>query len=99
MVLTDPPPETSYFRRMKTLISLAQLHELLVNAFAVVVNDTLYYVGYDEDHMPYVSDNNGDDYIDLSDVDGDIELTDNKVFFYVAEYGITMQFLELTNLH
>lgn len=56
------------------LISLNHLHNLLADCYAVSVNDTLYFVGYDDNNSPYISDNDGNDYIDLSEVDGDIEL-------------------------
>lgn len=53
-------------------ISLKQLHELISDAYAVCVNDILYFVGYDTDDDPYISTNDGEDYVDLSQVDGDI---------------------------
>lgn len=76
-------------------ISLETFHNLLSEAYAVTVNDTLYFVGYDTDDSPYISDNDGGDYVDLSSVDGDIQLDATGVFFYVAEQLIRMNFLML----
>ena len=39
-----------------TTITLEQFHELLYEAYAVSVNDTLYFVGYDTDDNPYIID-------------------------------------------
>ena len=79
-----------------TTITLEQFHDLLADAYAVSVNDTLYFVGYNtEDDTPYIADNNGDDYIDLSTVDGDIEVHNNYVFFYIQEQPIQLSFLQL----
>lgn len=79
-----------------TTITLEQFHNLLADAYAVCVNDTLYFVGYDTDDNPYISDNDGNDYVDLSSVDGDIELDDNyAVFFYVNEEPFRMIFLDI----
>jgi hypothetical protein len=82
----------------KQTISLDQFHDLLADAYAVDVNDTLYFVGYDTDDNPYISDNDGNDYVDLSTVDGDIEIDSTSVFFYIQEQPIRMQFLKLRNL-
>ena len=80
-------------------ITLQQLHQLLADAYAVSVNDTLYFVGYDEDENPYVADNEGNDYVDLSTVDGDIELDDDyAVFFYVNGDPFRMIFLNIQSL-
>ena len=77
-------------------ISLDQFHNLLADAYAVCANDTLYFVGYDEDENPYIADNDGNDYVDLSQVDGDIELDDDyAVFFYIQEQPIRMLFLNI----
>ena len=57
----------------KTTITLNQFHNLLADAYAVCANDTLYFVGYDTDDNPYIADNDGNDYVDLSTVDGDID--------------------------
>ena len=79
-----------------TTITLNQFHDLLADAYAVCVNDTLYFVGYDTDDNPYIADNDGDDYIDLSTVDGDIELDDDyAVFFYVNGDPFRMIFLHI----
>ena len=43
-----------------TTITLEQFHDLLADAYAVCVNDTLYFVGYDKDDNPYIADNDGD---------------------------------------
>lgn len=77
---------------MKT-IPLEKFHELLVKAYAVCVNDTLYYVGYDTNDEPYIADNNGDDYVSLAEIDGDIEVIPFGLFFHVKGMGITMKFL------
>jgi len=77
-------------------ITLDQFHNLLANAYAVCANDTLYFVGYDTDDNPYIADNDGNDYVDLSQVDGDIELDDDyAVFFYIQEQPIRMLFLNI----
>jgi len=82
-----------------TTITLEQFHDLLADAYAVSVNDTLYFVGYNtEDDTPYIADNDGDDYIDLSTVDGDIEVHNNYVFFYIQEQPIQLSFLQLKSL-
>jgi len=78
-----------------TTITLDQFHNLLADAYAVCVNDTLYFVGFDTDDNPYIADNDGDDYVDLSTVDGDIEVRKNYVFFYVQEQPIQLSFLQL----
>jgi len=82
-----------------TTITLNQFHDLLADAYAVCVNDTLYFVGYDTDDNPYISDNNGDDYVDLSTVDGDIEVDDYAVSFWVQGEPIRMLFLNITPLN
>ena len=77
-------------------ISLDQFHDLLAYSYAVCVNDTLYFVGYDTDDNPYIADNDGNDYVDLSTVDGDIELDDDyAVFFYVNGDPFRMIFLHI----
>jgi uncharacterized protein with ATP-grasp and redox domains len=63
-----------------------------------VVNDTLYYVGYETEGNPYISDNDGGHYVDLSVVDGDIEIDRCSVFFTVNGEPIRMQFLEIMDL-
>lgn len=78
-------------------ITLEKFHELLADAYAVTVNDYLYFVGYDTDDSPYVADNNGDDYIDLSTVDGDIKVLTNEIFFEVAGEPIRMLLLHIHN--
>ena len=79
-----------------TTITLNQFHDLLADAYAVCVNDTLYFVGYDTDDNPYIADNDGEDYVDLSTVDGDIELDDDyAVFFYVNGDPFRMIFLHI----
>ncbi len=81
-----------------TTISLDQFHNLLADAYAVCVNDTLYFVGWDTDNNPYISDNDGGDYVDLSTVDGDIETDDYAVFFYIQEVPYRMVFLNIAEL-
>jgi len=78
-----------------TTITINQFHDLLSDAYAVCVNDTLYFVGYDTDDNPYIANNDGDDYVDLSTVDGDIEVHPNYVFFYIQEQPIQMVFLQI----
>ena len=78
---------------MTTTITLEQFHDLLGDAYAVSLNDILYFVDYN-DGNPYVSDNSGDDYLDLSSVDGDIELDDYAVSFFVG--GDPVRILILT---
>ena len=79
-------------------ITLDQFHDLLADAYAVSVNDTLYFVGYDTDDNPYISDNDGNDYVDLSTVDGDIEVHPHYVFFHIQEQPIQLVFLHLKKL-
>jgi hypothetical protein len=83
---------------LMTTITLEQFHLILRSAFAVCVNDTLYFVGYDTDDNPYIADNNGDDYVDLSVVDGDIEVFPYYVLFYVGGEMIKMSFLNMKKL-
>ena len=79
-----------------TTITLEQFHELLSDSYAVCVNDTLYFVGYNtEDDTPYIADTDGQDYVDLSTVDGDIEVHPNYVFFYVQGEPMQMVFLQI----
>jgi hypothetical protein len=82
---------------MKT-ISLEQLHGILSDAFAVCVNDTLYFVGYDNDDIPYIADNDGQDLVSFEEVDGYISVTDRGLFFFVAEQPIMMKILHVSNL-
>jgi hypothetical protein len=81
---------------MKT-ITLEELHNLLEQAYAVCLNDTLYYVGYDDDGNPFVADNYGDDYVSLAGVDADIQVLDYGFFFHVAEQPITLKLLSLVS--
>jgi len=78
-----------------TTITLEQFHNLLAAAYAVCVNDTLYFVGYDTEDSPYIADNDGQDYVDLSTVDGDIEVDDYAVSFWVQGNPIRMIFLNI----
>ena len=78
-----------------TTITLEQFHDLLSEAYAVCVNDTLYFVGYDTDDNPYISDNDGNDYVDLSTVDGDIEVDDYALFFYIQGEPFRLIFLNI----
>ena len=77
-------------------ITLEKFHELLAQSYAVCVNDTLYFVGYDASTgAPYIANNDGEDYVDLSSVDGTIEAHPNKVFFYVGGEPIEIVFLQI----
>jgi hypothetical protein len=79
-----------------TTITLQQFHNLLADAYAVCVNDTLYFVGYHTDDTPYIAaDDNGYDYIDLSTVDGDIGVHNNYVTFWVNGEAMQMVFLNI----
>jgi hypothetical protein len=78
--------------------TLEQLHEELGDAYAVDLNDTLYFIGYD-DEGPFVADNHGDDYISLAEVDGDIEVLEYGFFFHVAEKPITLKLLSLMKIN
>ena len=82
-----------------TKITLDQLHQLVGEAYAVCLNDTLYFVGYDDNDYPYIADNDGYDYVSLAEVDGDIECTDRGLFFYVAGEPITLKLLVLHSEH
>jgi len=75
-------------------ITLEQFHEILDNAYAVDLNNTLYFIGHDDDG-PYVADNDGQDYVSLAEVDGDIEVLECGFFFYVAEEPITLKPLSI----
>lgn len=81
-----------------TTITLEQFHNLLSDAYAVSVNDTLYFVGYDTDENPYISDNDGNDYVDLSSVDGDIEIDDYAIYFEVQCTPFRMILLTIKEL-
>ena len=81
-----------------TTITLQQFHNLLADAYAVTVNDRLYFVGYDTDDNPYIANDYSDDYLDLSAVDGDIELHEHYVFFNVQDEAIQMSFLHIQKL-
>ena len=85
---------------MTTTITLEQFHDLLGDAYAVSLNDTLYFVGYDNDGNPYVSESpsHGDDYLDLSSVDGDIELDDYAVSFFVGGDPVRILFLTVKDV-
>jgi hypothetical protein len=61
----DNPQSITHITPMKT-IELDVFHSMLANAYAVVVGDTLYYVGYDNEDQPYVADNDGNDRLELS---------------------------------
>jgi hypothetical protein len=76
-------------------ITLEQFHDMLSDSYAVSVNATLYFVGYDTDGSPYVADNDNQDRIDLDTVDGSIEAHPNYVFFYVQGEPIQVVFLQI----
>lgn len=81
---------------MSQTITLDRFHELLSDSYAVTVNDTLYFVGYDgSTGSPYIADNDGNDYVDLSTVDGDIEVDDYAVSFFIAEQPYRVLFLDI----
>ena len=80
---------------MTNTITLNQFHNLLADSYAVSVNDTLYFVGYDTDDNPYIADPDGQDYVDLSTVDGDIEVYKNYVTFWVGGEAMQMLFLDI----
>jgi hypothetical protein len=79
-------------------ITLEQFHSLLADACAVCANDTLYFVGYNTDNNPYIADSDGQDYVDLSTVDGDIEVGDCAASFWVQGNPIRMTFLNTKDL-
>ena len=76
-------------------ITLQEFHTALAEAYAVCVNDTLYFVGYDNEDLPYVADNDNEDRIELNEVDGDIEAIENGYFFYVGGEAIELKPLYL----
>jgi len=83
---------------MKT-IELDVFHSMLADAYAVVVGDTLYYVGYDNEDQPYVADNDGNDRLELSEVDGDIQVVNkHTVCFCVGGDEVLLSFLQLTEI-
>jgi len=79
-------------------ISLEEFHDLLGLAYAVSINDTLYFVGYDTDGDPYTADKDGDDYLDLSSVDGHIQVDGNALFFHVGGQPIRLLILTIKEL-
>jgi hypothetical protein len=82
---------------MKT-ITIEKLHDLVADAYAVCLNDSIYYVGYDNDDMPYVSDNDGYDQVSLAKVDGDIEVAPFGLFFSINGTPINLRLLSLMNI-
>jgi hypothetical protein len=78
----------------KTTITLNQFHELLADSYAVSANDTLYFVGHDTDDNPYIA-NDREDCVNLSTVDGDIEVHPNYVLFHIQGELIHMVFLQI----
>ena len=80
---------------MSQEITLQQFHDLLSNAYAVDVNDYLYFVGHDTDDNPYVATNDGEDYVDFSTVDGEIMMDESGVYFFIAEEPFRVRFLLL----
>lgn len=82
----------------KNTITLQEFHNALSEAYAVCVNDTLYFVGYDDTDSPYVADNDNQDKIDLSEVDGDIEVTEYGYFFYVEGEAVELKPLFLRSI-
>ncbi len=52
-------------------------------------------MGYDTDDNPYIADNDGNDYVDLSTVDGDIEVDDYALFFYIQGEPFRLIFLNI----
>jgi hypothetical protein len=91
---------------MATTITLDQLHDLFSEAYAVCVNDTLYFVGYDaETDVPYTADNDGDDYVEYDSIDGDIEMEEsdcygsgNAVFFFKEGQPFRIVFLSIMQI-
>lgn len=79
-------------------IPIEKFHELLGEAYAVCVDDTLYYVGYDDNDEPYIADNDGQGYVSLAKIDGDIEVIPFGLFFHVKGMGITMKFLSVMDI-
>ena len=79
-------------------ISLEEFHDLLGKAYAVSVNDTLYFVGHDDEGNPYTAGNDGEDYLDLSSVDGDIEVDDYALSFFVGGQPIRLLILTIKEL-
>jgi hypothetical protein len=65
-------------------ITLDQLHQALDDAYAVDLNDVLYFIGHD-DEGPFVADNYGEDYVSLAQVDGDLEVLEYCFLFYVIQ--------------
>lgn len=74
-------------------ITLEKLHSLLNEAFAVCLDGTLYFVGHDTEDNIFVADNDGENRIDLSEVDGDIEVMETGVSFHIAGEPFELKFL------
>lgn len=81
---------------MKT-ITLNEFHRIVSEAFAVCANDTLYFVGHDDDDCLYVGDDNNDVRIELAEVDGDIEVGESAFFFSVGGEPIELEILNVVN--
>ena len=76
-----------------TTIPLQQFHNLLSDAYAVTINDYVYIVSCDSFGDWTASD--GDDTVNLSSVDGDIEIDETGVFFYISGEPIKLKFVNL----
>jgi hypothetical protein len=83
---------------MKT--TLEQFHNLLADAYAVCVNDTLYFVGYDNDDVPYISDSDGEGFVSFGKVDKNkISVTDRGLFFFIDDEPYFVKLLQLQPLN
>ncbi len=73
---------------MVTQISLEQLQNMIAEAYAVDVNDTLYYVGFNDDGVPFTCDYWGQEEIvyDEDTVNG--EITNNDVLEPLISFWI-----------
>jgi hypothetical protein len=80
---------------MSQTITLQRFHELLNESYAVTFNNTLYLICQDPGDVPYLDTYSGGDYIDLSSVDGDIELNETGASFHLAGDACRVQFLTL----
>ena len=83
---------------MKNRITLEEFHSLLADAYAVVANDTLYFVGYDDEDTPYIADNNGDEHVSFRKLDGPVVIYGNTLFFYVDGEPFKLRLLVVQNL-
>ena len=80
---------------MSQEITLQQFQDLLSNAYAVDVNDNLYFVDFDTEDNPYIPTHTGEVYVDFLSIDGKITMDESGVYFFIAEEPFRVRFLLL----